>query len=63
MCVCVRVCVCVHAHVCVCVCVCVCDRPGLWLIQGVEVLTQSGDDALVLVGVLAEDVLQIDMTS
>jgi len=31
--------------------------PGFWLIQGVKVLTQGGDYALVLIGILAEDVL------
>ena len=29
----------------------------LWLVQGVQVLTEGGDDGLVLVGVFAEDVL------
>ena len=32
--------------------------PGLWFIQGVKVLTESGYDTLILVGVLPEYVLQ-----
>ena len=34
--------------------------PGFWFVERVEVLTQRGDDALVLVGILAEDVLDDD---
>ena len=32
--------------------------PGLRFIQGVQILTERGNDALIFVGVLAEDVLR-----
>ena len=51
-------CVCV----CVCVCVWVCLKPSLRLIQGVQVLTEGGDNTLVLVGILAEDILSREHT-
>lgn len=35
-------------------------RPGFRFIKGVQVLTEGGDNALILVGVLAEYVLQQD---
>ena len=44
----------VHVHVQL---LCVLSVPGFWLIKGVEVLTEGGDDALVLVRVLPEDIL------
>ena len=34
--------------------------PSLWLIQRVQVLTQDRDDALILVGILPENVLDND---
>lgn len=34
------------------------EGPGLWFIEGVQVLTEGGDDTLILVGVLAEDILR-----
>jgi hypothetical protein len=32
--------------------------PSLRLIQGIQVFTEGGNDALILVGILAENILQ-----